>query len=1065
MHRIGVGGVQNFTISLDAPTLSFPPLVPWTSAWRRALRHAITLADNLGMEFGIASGPGFGETGGPWVEPREAMKKLVWSEVRVDGNTSFKGLVPRPPASAGPFQDAPWTNPLPHGTPPATKTPDFYRDVAVIAIRVSPEDRDLKDLQPQTTSSAGPIAGELLWDGNFNTAVHLPLGDEQHPSWIEVDFGHEQTIYSTSLSLQGTDTYANTNPDLSYDEARLEYSQNGVDFTRAVSIPHVVDIQQTLTFQPVRARYFRLSLTPPPVPKVPEVLAQFGGQPQTEHRVGEWNLYTRPRIAHFETKAGYFIGDTGNAQAEYARQGDTTPSSEVVDLTSRLLPDGTLDWNVPPGEWVIQRIGFSLLGNINFPTTQDQTGLETDKLNASATRRYVNYYLDRYRDSVGAGLVGTRGLHAIVTDSWELGAQNWTDDMPAEFRKRRGYSLTTWLPALTGRVVESSETSDRFLWDFRRTLGELLIERYYAEMSETARHRGMIHYSEAHEAGRAMIADGMDVKSAADIPMGAMWAGDDFVSQVIGDADLIESASVAHTYGRTLVAAESMTMVGNPGHAFASSPESLKLVADREFVDGVNRIIIHTSVHQPLHATGPGVTLGPYGQWLTRNETWAGDAGPFLTYLARNSYLLQQGRAVTDILYFYGQDSNVTDLYSQHLPSLPPGYSFDFASANTIKELTVRDGDLVSPAGSQYRVLAIDPRVTSMSLDVLKHLSALVASGAVLIGPRPSSTPSLADSTEEFEHLTDAMWTTEHSGLTRHSYGRGQIFTEDALASVLTDTLKLQPDFSYPDEGLSPAIRYVHRHLEGGRDVYFLSNTNNRAEQVSGHFRSYGRIPEIWHPDSGIRERRVSYRSDCKGTTVSVALEPHEALFVVFLDPAPETEHLESTQRRETVGNIEGPWTVQFGADSAGSKPRTTLEKLKSWTEFADAPTKYFSGTATYSVTLDAPPSWFNSNARLFLDLGTVKDVAELLVNGRRVAICWKAPYRADITEFLRVGHNSLNVKVTNVWANRLIGDRQPGAHPQAQTSFNPYSADSPLLQSGLLGPVSIVRIIDSSSP
>ena len=1058
MHAIGIGGVQNFSISLDTPILDFPPLVPWTHPWQHAVRHAIFLSDELGLEFGIASGPGFGETGGPWVTPRQAMKKLVWSELRVRGNTLFKGVVPQPPENPGPFQNAPWSNPLPNGFPPAVKTPDFYRDVALIAFPVSPEDFDLRDLHPQITSSFGPVADGSLWDGDFNTIVHLPLGDDKHQSWIQVDFGRARTICSTSLSLQGTDSYANTNPDLSYLEAKLEYSENGVDFFPSIGIPNTTDIQQTIAFAPIHARYFRLLLPAPPVPKVPAVLAQFGGTPQTEHRVAEWNLYTTPRIHHFETKAGYFIGGTDGTGAPNFTHGSETPSKQVIDLTSKLRADGTLEWKVPPGRWVIQRFGFSLLGNINFPATREQTGLETDKLSASATRDYVNDYLDRYKNTVGPNLVGARGLHAILTDSWELGAQNWTDDLPAQFHKRRGYRLTTWLPTLTGRVVESGEASDRFLWDFRRTLGELLVERYYSEMSRIANQRGLIHYSEAHEAGRAMIADGMDVKSAADVPMGAMWAGNDFVSQTVGDADLIESASVAHTYGRPLIAAESMTMVGNPGHAFASSPESLKLIADREFSDGVNRIVIHTSVHQPLRAAGPGVTLGPYGQWFTRNETWAAQAGPFLTYIARNSYLLQQGRPVVDILYFYGQGSNVTDLYAEHLPPIPRGYSFDFASANVVEELTVHNGTLMSRGGTRYRLLAIDPQVTSISVDVLKRISELVASGAVLVAGKPSITPSLADSAQDFRQLVDAMWAGNDSGPAEHQYGRGEIVTGQPLIVVLTKMLKLQPDFSYSGVDPDLLVSYTHRRLDGGGEIYFLSNPHDRDEHLIAHFRTFGRAPEIWHPDTGTIERHVSYTSDGAGTNVPMSLDAHEALFVVFLDLTSETEHVEPLSSREIIDIVKGSWIVQF-ENNPEAAHSITLQELRSWSEFTDPAVKYFSGTASYNVSIEAPPNWFTSNRRLLLDLGTVRDVAEVRINGRDVGIYWKTPYVADVTGFLQVGHNTLDVKVTNLWVNRLIGDRQPGASAKAQTSFNPYGTDSQLLQSGLIGPVSVARI------
>lgn len=1056
MRAVGIGGVENFSVLLDNPSRNirpFTPVIPWTPEWNRAVRHAISLADQSGLEFGIASGPGFGESGGPWVAPEEAMKKLVWSELKVQGNVLFTGVVPRPPANPGAFQNAPWENPLPHGFPSAIPTPDFYRDIAVVAFPVSSEDRDVRDLHPHASSSAGPIPGEALWDDDFNTIVHLPFNAGGQPSWIEVTFDREETVYSTSLSLRGTDTYANTNPELSYDDASLEYSHDGVKFSPLIRITHTTDIQQTLTFSPVRARYFRLLLPPPPVTNAPAVLTQFVGPAQTEHQIAEWWLYTTPRINHFESKAGYFIaGATEPAEVRLAQE-YATPSRGVIDLTTRMRPDGTLTWKVPPGHWIIQRFGFSLLGAINFPATADQTGLETDKLSAAATRHYVNDYLDRYQAAAGPGLVGTHGLRAILNDSWELGGQNWTDDLPQQFSQRRGYALTRWLPTLTGRIIDTMSASERFLWDFRRTLGELVVEGYYGEISRIARQRGLIHYGEAHEAGRALIADGMDVKGADDIPTGAMWAGNDFVSPEVGDADLVESASVAHTQGTTLVAAESMTMVGNPGHAFASSPESLKLVADREFADGVNRIFIHTSVHQPSGGAGPGMTLGPYGQWLTRNETWADQAAPFMTYLARNSYLLQQGHAVTDVLYFYGQNSNVTDLYAGHLPSIPPGYSFDFASANTVEGLSVSHGELISKGGAHYRVLAIDPRVTSMSLDVLKRLSELVAAGAVVVGDKPSQTPSLADDEKVFEQLTHAMWSRAD-----HHYGQGLVIPGHDLTVVLSDTLRVQPDFVCSESKPQLPLRFAHRRMDSGQEIYFLSNPGDHTEKLSAHFRVSGLEPEIWHPDSGLMERHVSYTSDGAGTLVALEIGKHEALFVVFLNPTSVTARSEPELSKATIGEVKGPWSIHFPG-SRGAAAQTTVAELKSWSQFADPAIKYFSGTARYTASLSASQSWFAGAGRLLLDLGAVKNVATVWVNGRYVGIGWKTPYRLDVTDFLRAGQNTLTVDVTNSWVNRLIGDRQPGGRPMAETSFNPYSADSPLLDSGLTSPVTFIRV------
>jgi hypothetical protein len=653
----------------------------------------------------------------------------------------------------------------------------------------------------------------------------------------------------------------------------------------------------------------------------------------------------------------------------------------------------------------------------------------------------------------------------MVNDSYEAGAQNWTPDLPAEFASRRGYSLISWLPALTGRIVSSAEDTDRFLWDFRRTLGELLAENHYDELSAVLHARGMIHYCEAHEMGRAFIGDGMDAKRSADIPMGAMWApaNPPLPTQQQGDADLRESASVAHLYGQNLVAAESMTALGIPGVAYSFSPQNLKPTADRELADGVNLFVIHTSVHQPLDEPGPGVTLGPYGQWFTRHETWAEQARPWIMYLSRSSYLLQQGHFVADILYYYGQDSNITALYREGLPSIPQGYAFDFVNADALTKLSVQDGVLVTASGMHYRVMALDPRASLMSIDVLERIAQLVNDGATIVGDKPKGTPSLADNRTEFDALAEAVWGQSSAGVqgSVHRYGKGRVISASSLPNAIS-RLRIQRDFSYSKSTSDATIWFVHRYLpDSDSDVYFLTNRNDRAERIDGRFRVIGKKPELWHADSGVREA-VSYRLDNDGSTVSLDLDPYEAVFVIFHKPTERREAEVITTVRQDLMTITGPWEVQFQS-GRGAPDYATLPELASWTRNLDPSVRYFSGTAIYRRATDVPKSWLGSGDHVEIDLGLVKDLAEVIVNGRSVGVLWKAPFRTDISDLLTEGKNHLEIRITNAWVNRLIGDKQPNVVPVASTTFNPYQANSPLLQSGLLGPVRIIRATHSS--
>lgn len=1044
MHRIGIGGVQSFDASFYTPQLLDHRLVFMTPSWKDALKYSVNLANTLGLEFSIASSPGWSNSGGPWVEPAEAMKKLVWSELLVKGGHQVRAL-PRPPAIVGPFQDVPWVNPMPGGPTPRESVSEWYRDVAVIAYR-SPTDGETPREPPIVTSSAGSINASILWDGDFTKTVDLPLGERESPAWIKFDFRRQQTIQSMSLALKGHSEFAAPNVG-----AILEASRDGSQFRTITSVLDNGDIEQTVSFPPIRARFFRLVLPPPPPVHVSPVYGAYVRPPQTTHQIAEFVLYETPKVDHFESKAGFFLdGGPETFRPAHLESPRAINQNEVLDLTSRLHSDGSLDWEAPKGTWVVLRVGYSLIGTTNHPAAAEATGLEVDKLSRIAVKRYMDNYLGLYQQAVGSELIGDHGVHGMVNDSWESQTQNWTDSLPEEFRRRRGYDLRLWLPVLTGRVIGSAETSERFLWDFRRTLSELVAESYYGQITASLRERRMIHYGESHENGRAFIGDGMDAKRGEDVPMGAMWSNSEYASPEAGDADLLESASVAHIYGQNLVAAESMTSVGVPGAAFAFSPERLKPIADREFSDGVNRLVIHTSVHQPLINKAPGVTLGPFGQWFTRNETWAEQASPWIKYLSRTSYLLQQGHFVADVLYFYGQDSNITALYGKHLPPVPEGYAFDFASADALQRVEVRDGVLSTIAGTRYRVLALDPRTRVMSFDVLKRISQLAAAGATVVGEKPTLSPSLADSSDDFRQLADTVW---GAGKDNH-YGKGRVISGISLSEAMAK-LGVNPDFSYRKSGAGASVSFVHRHLEGV-DLFFVDNRGDHDEKLDARFRIVGMAPEFWHADSGVVED-APFRQVHDATIVPMTLASHESIFVMFRSPTTLQSRDAGEPRRKAIGSIDGPWQVDFQSEYGGAG-QVTFARLKSWSADTDSRIKYFSGTARYSHDLNVPEAWLDG-AHLEIDLGHVKDLAEVFVNGKSAGITWKPPFRIDITDLLKPGVNELTIAVTNLWVNRLIGDKQPNVTPVAFATFNPYGQDSPLLESGLIGPVELFSV------
>ena len=1061
MNRVGIGGFQNFDASLTTPKLVDKRLVYMTPEWKDAFRYATTLADQLGLEEAIAGSPGWSESGGPWVKPSQGMKKVVWSETRIEGGKPFSGILPRPPQVSGPFQNIPIFDflALISGQSP-TGGPTFYADTAVIAYRAADSDVSVTSLQPKITSSAGTLDVALLDDGDLVKTTKLPKAAPGQQAWVQYEFASPQTMHALTLVLNDPGAAAANMFGAAASIAGVEASEDGQNFRKLVDIPNDGGQEHTIAFPATSARFFRIVFTDKPASDfsgamtfdVENPFGDFSGmKPDPNFEISELVLHPGARVSRFEEKAGFanLIGLDAFPTPDVAST-DAIRKSDVVDLTSQMKPDGTLDWSPPAGNWVVLRFGYSLTGVTNHPASPEGTGLEVDKLSHEDVKEYMNKYLDNYKEAVG-DLMGKRGLRYVINDSWEAGTANWTDHMIAEFSKRRGYDPRPWMPVLAGHVIESAQNSDRFLWDFRETLGELLAENHYDQINDILHARGMGHYGESHEEGRAFIGDGMEVKRHNDVPMSAMWTQKPGVNneQYGYNADIRESASVAHIYGQNLVAAESLTASSG---AWAWSPATLKPTADKELAMGLNRFVIHTSVHQPLLDKKPGLALGPFGQWFNRNETWAEQAKPWLSYLARSSYLLQQGRFDADIVYFYGEDSNLTALFGKKSPEIPAGYNFDYINADAlIHVLTFKDGQLATPSGVRYRVLALDPHSQQMSLPVLKKIRDLAQAGAIIAGPKPKETPSLSDDPKEFQILADQLWGSGGG----NSVGKGRVYGDKSLGDVLT-SINVAADFDYTKPRSDTNLLFVHRKLADG-DLYFVDNRTDRDEALETTFRVTGKEAELWRADTGTMEP-ASFRIADGRTTVPLHLEPWGTVFVVFRKPARISSRNLPKTVENTVATVEGPWNLSF-QPNLGAPASLTVDKLTSWSESPDEGVKYFSGQGTYSKTIDAQAAWLAKGTRVWLDLGDVKNLAEVTVNGKPLGIVWKAPYRVDVTGALKSGKNTIEVTVTNAWVNRIVGDRQPNvAKTYTFTSPKFYKADSKTVASGMLGPVKLIR-------
>lgn len=333
-----------------------------------------------------------------------------------------------------------------------------------------------------------------------------------------------------------------------------------------------------------------------------------------------------------------------------------------------------------------------------------------------------------------------------------------------------------------------------------------------------------------------------------------------------------------------------------------------------------------------------------------------------------------------------------------------------------------------------------------MTLPVLRKIHTLVKAGATITGVKPVNTPSLSDDEKVFNQLVAEIWNASNS----------KVFTGKPLSDVF-NTLNIASDFSYTKLQPNTRLFYVHRTLPD-RDIYWVNSRNNASQIVEATFRITGKVPELWYPETGKIEP-VSYLIANGVTKVKLHLSPNDAVFVMFKKAAVKTAVILPERLQKELMNIQGSWNVRFQKDR-GAPASATFDSLISFTENADAGIKYFSGTATYNKTINAAKSWFEKDAHLWLHLGDVKNIAEVLINGKSAGILWKKPFAIDITNGMKPGNNKLEIKVTNLWVNRLIGDAQLGVTNKISYTTQPfYRADSPLLPSGLLGPVKMLSV------
>ena len=1048
MARVGIGGVLYVEVDRGAPK---GPADFAGSLWREMFTHACNEAQRLGLEINMNNDAGWCGSGGPWITPELSMQKVVWSETIIEGGKKFAGGLAKPPTMK-----------------------DYYRDIAVLAMPL-----------PGGEETKLSVAQVTLARPGLNK-----------PQFLLLESPEPFTARSLSASLIGSRSDTSGVGDRFAMHGALEASDDGKTF-RSVQAFSANPPLLTLNFAPVTARFFRIAFT------------KFDAVDQANIKITNLALSPRYQTAKIYDKALFGWQQYPPAPADWPGLPTalTIPRDKIVDLSGQMDGAGNLQWDVPPGKWLVLRFGHTSTGKDNHPAPESGKGPECDRFSKEAAAVMFNGLMGKLIADNKAVSGQGKTLVSTHIDSWESRSQNWTPKMREEFKSRRGYDLTSFLPAFTGRAIDSVEVTERFLWDLRQTVSDLLLENYAGEFRRLANKNGLRLSIEGYD---TVPADEMAYGGQADEPMAEFWAwpqpGDGRAGRLAYSS--FAMASAAHIYGKKIVGAEAFTSVNQ--EKWQGHPAVIKELGDWAFCEGINRFVFHRYAAQPWTDVAPGMSMGPYGLHYERTQTWWEQAKAWHEYLARCQYLLQQGMFVADSLYLEPEGvPRRFELPADALigPNIRNGYNSDGCTPEVVlTRLSVKDGRLVLPDGMSYRVLVL-PDVETMTPRLLRKIKELSEAGASIIAsPKPpQKSPSFADmgaGDAEVKQLVGELWP--------------KLVTGKTPAEFLGER-GVKPDFS-----AMPLLRHIHRAI-GDAEVYFVANPEPKNIAATASFRVTGKLPEFWWPDTGRMEPAVAFEEKGGVTTVPLSLEPSGSVFVVFRKPTAGADAIVSATRNGKAvlpigksdetnaidisrgeilqsGNygfktadgksreikvtlpaaqeLVGSWEVAFDPQWGGPA-KVTFDKLEDWSKRPEDGIKYYSGTAVYRTTFEAKRP--DSKSRTYLDLGKVAVMAEVKLNGQDLGILWKPPYRVDVTAALKDGENTLELKVVNLWINRQIGDEQlpedkernakgtldawPAwlqegkPNPTGRFTFSSWKLwkkGDPLVESGLIGPVTL---------
>lgn len=1042
MSEVGIGGFLLFNVTQGIPN---GPIIYNSDEHHEMIAHAAKEAERLGLSFGVHNCDGWSSSGGPWVTPEESMKMVVWSESLVSGGEVTIQL------------------------PVPTKRENFYKDIAVLAYPSLEGELDDAKNRPTVKASDKTTDIQLITDGMVDDESKLNNLKNTKP-WLQFNYNQDKTI--RSIKAVFNDRRAT---------AILQTSKDGITFKNERELFKVRTGKGEWAindhFEGITSKIFRLQFNQTTTLKEVELTSTYYLN----------NPLGRTSIARTEDHALAPIGNPTQNMI-IAKEG-------IKDLSEFMNADGVLKTELPEGDWTILRFGYTSTGAFNNPASDEGRGLEVDKLSRPAFKKHYDAFVGQVVENTKE--IAPNALQYAEIDSYEMGGQNWTEGIDSIFQSEKGYDLIKMLPLVTGRFVQSAAASEAVLYDYRDVVTNLMTKNYFQYFTELCNADGIQSYIEPYGFGPL---NDLDVGGVTDIPMGEFW-----MSRPI--TQTASAVSSAHIYGKPVISAESFT--STPQINWKGHPAMAKTSGDLAWTYGINEFMFHRFAHQANIHAEPGMTMNRWGFHFDRTQTWWKNAGAaWFDYITRGSHLLRQGVPVADLLVYIGEGTPNSSYYRNDFkPAIPKQLNFDNVNTDVLlNRLRIEGNKLKLPESTNYRILVLKNTET-LSLKTAKRLLEIAKAGITIVGQKPMQLSGYHPSKEalvEFKNVLGELL---------------PLIGETNDWKKVMERAQLTPDMDILD---GDAVDYAHRKTVN-EDIYFFFNADSIAKTFQTSFRVNHKIPELWNPMTGEITKLAQFKSYNESTITNISLEVGESVFVVFREASKNTVAIESptdnlsfslseenspvattaTAGRYKVAlstgkawnfsvtdipkalDISDQWKVTF-LKKHGYDGTVDFDSLIDWSKHPLDSIYYYSGTASYQKQFELSKEQVADNINISLDLGAVYIVAEVLINGEKVAVSWMPPFTLNITEFVKEEVNTIELLVTNQWSNRLIGDErypandggyQLGPHratdlimpewyinneprPKGErTTFTTapfYKKDDPLMPSGVLGPVTI---------